>query len=103
MAFGSGGALLQKINRDTQKCAFKCSEATINGEHVPVFKDPVTDHGKVSKKGRLRLIKDGDGRISTLTMGEGRDEDDLLVEVFNNGKVTKVWQWDEVVERAKLF
>ena len=24
--FGSGGALLQKLNRDTQKCAFKCSE-----------------------------------------------------------------------------
>ena len=28
LAFGSGGALLQKLNRDTQKCAFKCSEIT---------------------------------------------------------------------------
>ena len=28
VAFGSGGALLQKLNRDTQKCAFKCSEIT---------------------------------------------------------------------------
>lgn len=26
LAFGSGGALLQKLNRDTFKCAFKCSE-----------------------------------------------------------------------------
>ena len=28
LVFGSGGALLQKLNRDTQKCAFKCSEIT---------------------------------------------------------------------------
>ena len=32
--FGSGGALLQKMDRDTQKCAFKCCMATINGENV---------------------------------------------------------------------
>ena len=34
IAFGSGGALLQKLNRDTQKCAFKCSFAVVNGEGV---------------------------------------------------------------------
>ena len=28
------GALLQKINRDTQKCAFKCSYACIDGKDV---------------------------------------------------------------------
>merc|ERR1719329_1586723 len=55
MVFGSGGALLQKVNRDTFKCAFKCSEITINGEKREVFKDPITDGGKASKKGRLVL------------------------------------------------
>lgn len=34
IVFGSGGALLQKLNRDTQKCAFKCSYALINGKEV---------------------------------------------------------------------
>ena len=34
VAFGSGGALLQKIDRDTQKCAYKCSYAIINGKGV---------------------------------------------------------------------
>ena len=34
IAFGSGGGLLQKVNRDTQKCAYKCSYAIINGEGV---------------------------------------------------------------------
>ena len=51
IAFGSGGGLLQKMNRDTQKCAFKCSLAIIDGKEVAVFKDPVTDPGKKSKKG----------------------------------------------------
>ena len=27
LAFGSGGGLLQKLHRDTQKCAFKCCYA----------------------------------------------------------------------------
>ncbi|VDM35038.1 unnamed protein product, partial [Hydatigera taeniaeformis] len=34
VSFGSGGALLQRLNRDTQKCAFKCSHAVINGKQV---------------------------------------------------------------------
>lgn len=38
VAFGSGGALLQRLDRDTQKCAFKCSFAVINGEEVTIKK-----------------------------------------------------------------
>ena len=34
IAFGSGGALLQRLHRDTQKCAFKCSYAVVNGKGV---------------------------------------------------------------------
>ena len=34
IVFGSGGALLQKMDRDTQKCAFKCSQVIVNGEEV---------------------------------------------------------------------
>lgn len=55
VGFGSGGALLQKMDRDTQKFAFKCSSATVNGEEIEVFKNPVTDPGKISKKGKLAL------------------------------------------------
>jgi nicotinic acid phosphoribosyltransferase len=32
--FGTGGALLQKVNRDTQKVAFKCSNIVVKGEDV---------------------------------------------------------------------
>ncbi|XP_042233462.1 nicotinamide phosphoribosyltransferase-like isoform X2 [Homarus americanus] len=55
VVFGSGGSLLQKVDRDTQKCAYKCSYAVINGEGVDVYKQPISDPSKTSKKGRLAL------------------------------------------------
>lgn len=53
IAFGSGGDLMQKLDRDTCKFAIKCSAAKINGVYVDVFKDPITDSGKKSKAGVL--------------------------------------------------
>lgn len=63
IAFGMGGALLQQVDRDTQKFAMKCSSAKINGEWVPVQKDPVTDSGKKSKAGRVTLYKNREGEF----------------------------------------
>lgn len=34
IVFGSGGALLQRLDRDTQKFALKCSFAVIDGKPV---------------------------------------------------------------------
>jgi nicotinamide phosphoribosyltransferase len=70
LIFGSGGALLQKLNRDTQKCAFKCCYAEVAGVGRDVFKDPVTDPGKKSKKGRLTLECKG-GQFVTVQQGLG--------------------------------
>merc|ERR1719356_1478261 len=86
LAFGSGGALLQKMHRDTQKCAFKCSYALIKGKDVDVVKDPITDPGKKSKKGKLTLeLKDG--QWTTVTEGKGNQSLDKLVEVFRDGNL----------------
>jgi nicotinamide phosphoribosyltransferase len=86
LAFGSGGALLQKMHRDTQKCAFKCSYALIKGKDVDVVKDPITDPGKKSKKGKLTLeLKDG--QWTTVTEGKGNPSLDKLVEVFRDGNL----------------
>lgn len=52
-----GGALLQQMNRDTQKFGLKCSAARIDGNWVDVYKDPVTDKGKRSKRGRMTLAR----------------------------------------------
>ena len=84
LAFGSGGALLQKLHRDTQKCAFKCSYAMFGGQGTDVFKDPTTDPGKKSKKGRLTLELN-EGKWSTVEAGTGDASKDKLVEVSRDG------------------
>ena len=43
-------ALLQQLNRDTQKFALKCSAARVNGKWIDVYKEPVTDKGKMSRE-----------------------------------------------------
>ena len=92
IAFGMGGALLQKLDRDTQKFAFKCSEAIVDGMPVRVFKDPATDAGKRSKAGRLSLVREG-GKLVTV---EGEQKDSLLEPVFENGKILRTFTLEEV-------
>lgn len=54
IAFGMGGALLQKLNRDTSQFAFKCSAIQIDGQWRDVYKEPVTAReSKGSKAGRF--------------------------------------------------
>lgn len=91
VTFGSGGGLLQKHDRDTLKCAFKCSfiEQEVDGvlKHVEVYKDPITDPGKTSKKGRLTLELDEAGDWVTRTQGKGDLDKDHLIEIFVNGEL----------------
>ncbi|KJE92087.1 pre-B-cell colony-enhancing factor [Capsaspora owczarzaki ATCC 30864] len=102
VAYGSGGALLQRHHRDTQKCALKCSFAVVNGENVNVFKDPITDPGKKSKTGRLTLERTEDGKFVTQVESKGDPAKDLLVTVFENGVMVKRWTLDEIRERAAV-
>lgn len=53
IAFGSGGWLMQDLNRDTLGFAIKCSSITIDGKQKDVYKDPKTDSSKKSKRGRV--------------------------------------------------
>jgi nicotinamide phosphoribosyltransferase len=55
--FGSGGALLQKLDRDTLKFAQKACAILVDGKWIGIAKDPVTDHGKKSKEGILTLAR----------------------------------------------
>lgn len=83
IAFGMGGALLQQVNRDTQRFAYKCSEVTIDGKRVPVRKNPITDPGKASKAGRLDLIR-RNGKFETVPFDALGSE---MRTVFENGKL----------------
>ena len=87
IAFGMGGALLQKLDRDTQKFAFKCSAAVVGGVERDVFKQPITDSGKNSKRGRLKLVHTPEGGFTTV--GADSDAADVLQTVLENGYLTK--------------
>jgi nicotinamide phosphoribosyltransferase len=101
LAFGMGGALLQKVNRDTLKFAFKCSSISLSsGEQRDVFKQPVTDAGKVSKAGRLDYTRSG----KTVIIPPGLDvhPDSALVEVFRDGKILSESSFDMIRMRAEV-
>lgn len=86
LAFGMGGALLQIVNRDDQKFAMKASAALIDGEWIDVFKDPITDPGKKSMKGRFSVVL-RDGKYMTLPYDENLGDEDLLKVRYKNGEV----------------
>ncbi len=98
IAFGSGGGLLQKVDRDTQKFAFKCSAVRVNALWEDVMKDPVTDHGKKSKAGRLKLIE-RNGVFSTVREEDCKDEN-LLVPIFRNGELLVDHSFADIRARA---
>lgn len=101
IAFGSGGGLLQKLNRDTLKFAFKCSSITVNGKEQDVYKEPVTDKGKNSKRGRLKLVQTLEG-LTTVSQDDDNTDDELQT-VFYNGALLNEQTFSEIRERASYL
>jgi nicotinamide phosphoribosyltransferase len=103
LVLGMGGALLQKVDRDTQQFALKCSYAEIEGRGVDVQKNPVEldRHGslvqsfKKSKAGRLKLIQTEEG-YKTVREEEYREYGDVLETVFENGKLVKESNFENI-------
>jgi nicotinamide phosphoribosyltransferase len=96
---GCGGGLLQKVNRDTQRCAFKSAAQCQGGIWYDIFKKPL-DASKASKKGFLKLIKI-DGKYTTVRRDSGNEPDELVT-VFENGELIKFYNFEEIRERAKI-
>ncbi|NBP69972.1 MAG: nicotinate phosphoribosyltransferase, partial [Cytophagia bacterium] len=105
LILGMGGALLQKVNRDTQKFALKCSYAIVDNKEINVQKSPMemNEHGemtksfKTSKAGRLKLINT-EGGIKTVA--EHEPGPDLLQTVFENGEIKKQYTFEQIRERV---
>ncbi|WP_271272431.1 nicotinate phosphoribosyltransferase [Aliamphritea hakodatensis] len=101
IAFGMGGELLQKVNRDTLNFAMKTSAVNIAGQWQDVYKDPVTDSGKRSKKGRLAVIRSQAGELQTIRETDLGNQQNLLTPVFRNGEVLQTVSFDEIRQRAR--
>lgn len=108
ICFGMGGELLQKLDRDTQKYAMKAaairiaemeaefqdfmdnrqtSAFEVKGDWRDVYKDPVTDPGKSSKRGVQALVFDENKGYITCRRDELNGRENLLKTVYANGKL----------------
>lgn len=96
IGFGSGGKLLQDFNRDDFNFAIKCCEVDVDGETRYIEKTPVEINAdgelvfsfKTSKKGNMKLVKDGDGFRTVTALDEDyADAIDEMEVIYENGDV----------------
>lgn len=112
MAFGMGGGLLQQLDRDTLKFAMKCSAVGVRSklemddrysilEWRDVFKDPITDSGKASKKGRVSLWESGSEYKTAVDRprewsDKGLEWKDAMETYFEDGIVSFAQNFEQV-------
>jgi len=107
IAFGMGGALLQIVDRDTQRFAMKCSSIQINGAWQDVQKDPVTDSGKRSKAGRVTLWQSGGELYSGIKPPTGWTDKgyggwvEAMQTVYRDGQIVREYDFAEVRANAR--
>jgi len=116
--YGSGGGLLQKINRDSLSCAFKCCSMYVKGVSYNIGKDPIAG-GKKSYPGNPAVIRYPDGVLRN--RGEYDDkgtmkrpqpmsfdefnkgvEGDELVCVFENGELKVDHSFNDIRFRTRV-
>lgn len=109
LALGMGGALLQQVNRDTQRFAYKLSAINRGGEWLPVSKSPKTDPTKASKGGMFE-VSNASGHF--VTIAKSKDAMNLnhfpaygnmLETTFENGKVLSRPSLKEIRNRAYSY
>lgn len=96
VGFGMGGGMLQHMDRDTQQWAMKACAMKIDGDWVDVWKDPVTDKGKRSKKGLLTLAwtqKDG---YRTIHPDHLYGTKEILDTVYENGTIMQEYTFESI-------
>ncbi len=119
IVFGSGGALLQKVNRDTFKFAQKASAvlrpvwiedgdlgSRWEDQWVGIAKKPVTDGGKSSKSGRVALYSSKvTGEFVTLDQDKAINNPEFDYEmdmVYQNGVVFANDTLDRIRARCRV-
>ena len=100
VAFGMGGGLLQKVDRDTFGYAMKASALKRNGVWHDIHKDPKTAGGtKRSKRGRQGAVW-SDGTLRAARLEDIPAGEDALRPVFRDGEILLRQTLDEIRARA---
>lgn len=107
ISLGMGGGLLQQLDRDVQRFAMKASAVQVNGVWRDVFKEPVTDSSKSSKKGRVVLWESGGEYQSAVNQPQGWTDkgfgwNDAMVTYFEDGEVKFTQTFEQVRANSTL-
>lgn len=95
-----GAFLLSGIGRDDLAVAIKASAFVVNGEVVPVYKQPVTDASKNSVKGFLKVVKGEDGEYSLIdNVSMEEEKETALQTIFLNGQLQNQVSYETVIKR----
>ncbi|MGN1362093.1 MAG: nicotinate phosphoribosyltransferase [Methanobrevibacter sp.] len=97
--FGMGGGLHSDVTRDTQRTAFKCSAQYRNGKWFDIFKKPL-DNSKKSKKGRLKLLANGENFKTVPIDAPGED---VLRTVFKDGELLVDDNFNDIKLRTSKY
>lgn len=106
IVFGQGGKLVHPTKgRDTYSFAMKGSAQQLeDGTWEDLFKDPITDVGKRSLRGRVTTFKckqSGKIMAERIELQEVNPFiEDMMVDVYLNGEIMNLSTFDEVRERA---
>lgn len=104
IAFGMGGGLLQRLDRDTCRFAFKACAVTRSGVEHAISKRPATDLTKSSKAGRMTLAYNNFTEEYRTVHPDAIPEgfEDVMKLVFRNGQLYNTTTFAEIRERAKV-
>lgn len=102
VVLGVGSFSYQFNTRDTHGFAIKATYAKIKNEEKLIYKNPKTDSGKRSHKGRVAVYKDGSWE-DNLNLHQWLNKQNLnqLERVFEDGKLYRDQSLSEIRERIK--
>lgn len=103
LVIGVGG-ILRNHSRDTLGFAQKATYVEVNGESREIEKDPITDPGKRSHKGLIRLTWDAEhGYVTEDQVTPNEEQMGLLQTVFLNGKLTRQCTLQDIRARVNSY
>ena len=96
IGFGMGSKLLQGVGRDDYGFAYKVSHAVVDGVSVDVFKQPIGDKSKTSKKGIVYVD-------SNFEYTPVKPDVDMLKTVYKNGVLVKSVSFSDIKSALASF
>jgi len=101
MVYGIGSYTYQLVSRDTYNHAYKATNSIINGQQVPMFKDPKTDkdHMKRSLRGYIRVEREGSDFVAYDMQTPDQEKLGELRDAYFEGKFPNMERWSTIRER----